>query len=270
MDLHTVHTVLRPTTPDEVTNWSPGHAWLAGGTWLFAEPQIGTDTLVDLHGMGWAALEPSAAGLVIGATCRIAELSRFTAPPEWRAATLFRFCCDSFLASFKIWNASTVGGNVVMSLPAGPMIALTAALDGQCTLWPRDGSPRTASVADFVTGDHTNILQPGELLRSIHLPAAALRARAAMRHMSLTKLGRSAALIVGTLDEAGAFLLTITGATDAPFQLRFTSLPGPGGLRAAMADIPDHRWFADVHGSAAYKRHLAHHFAEEIRAELDE
>jgi len=32
--------------------------------------------------------------------------------------------------------------------------------------------------------------------------------------------------------------------------------------------IPIEGYFADVHGSAAYKRHLAHHFAEQIRAEL--
>ena len=27
-------------------------------------------------------------------------------------------------------------------------------------------------------------------------------------------------------------------------------------------------WFDDVHGSAAYKRHLTYYFAEQIRAEL--
>ena len=36
--------------------------------------------------------------------------------------------------SFKIWNAATVGGNLVMSLPAGAMVSLTAALEGVCTL----------------------------------------------------------------------------------------------------------------------------------------
>ena len=40
---------------------------------------------------------------------------------------------DSFLASLKIWNAATVGGNICMSLPAGPMISLTAALEATYT-----------------------------------------------------------------------------------------------------------------------------------------
>ena len=157
-----------------------------------------------------------------------------------------------------------------MSLPAGPMIALTAALEGVCTLWPRDGAPRTVPVAEFVTGNHVNVLRPGELLRSIHLPAAALRSRTAMRHMSLTKLGRSAALLIGTRDEQGGMLLTITGATDRPVQLRFPRRARRGGDAAGAGQpFPRTRWFQDVHGSAPYKRHLAHYFAEEIRAELE-
>ena len=268
MDLHTVHTVLRPAAAGEVDGWGPGHAWLAGGTWLFSEPQLGTDTLVDLSGLGWAPLETGTEGLTIGATCRIAELAAFARPAEWRAVPLFRACCDSFLASFKVWNSATIGGNVVMALPAGPMMALTAALDGVCTLWPREGGVRTVPVAEFVVGNHRTVLAPGELLRSIHLPAAALRARGAMRHASLTKLGRSAALVIGTLDEEDRFLLTITGATDTPFQIRFTTMPGAAGLRSALDDIPEDRWFEDVHGSIPYKRHVARYFAEEIRAEL--
>ena len=101
--------------------------------------------------------------------------------------------------SFKIWNAATVGGNVCMSLPAGAMISLTAALEGVCTLWPQNGKPRQVPVVDFVTGMHTNVLQKGELLRSILLPASALTKRFAMRQVSLTHLGRSAALIVATV-----------------------------------------------------------------------
>jgi hypothetical protein len=43
------------------------------------------------------------------------------------------------------------------------------------------------SVVDFVTSNHQNVLQKGELLRKIHLPAAALSKRTAMRQVSLTK-----------------------------------------------------------------------------------
>ncbi len=43
-------------------------------------------------------------------------------------------CCHAPLATFKFWNAAAVGGNVVMSLPAGAMISLTAAPEQICTL----------------------------------------------------------------------------------------------------------------------------------------
>lgn len=268
MDLHTIDTLVRPDTAAQITTWRSGQAWLAGGTWLFSEPQISIDTLIDLGGLGWTALEVSADGLAIGATCRVAELAHFAGPSAWRAQTLFRACCDAFLASFKVWNAATVGGNIVMSLPAGPMITLTAALDGRCTLWPREGAPRTVPVADFVTGNNVNLLRPGELLRSIHLPTEALERRVAYRKASLTKLGRSAALVIGTRNDAGALLLTITAATTRPAQLRFETMPTAVELREALFALPEALWFQDVHGSASYKRHVTRYFAEEIRAEL--
>jgi len=270
MNLNTITEVKRPTSADQISKWREGYAWLAGGTWLFSEPQPSTDTLFDLEELRWPALRASPAGLEIAATCRIAELYRVDGPAQWRALPLVRECCNALLASFKIWNAATVGGNICMSLPAGPMISLTVALEATYTLWPRDAAPREVAALDFVTGNHANVLRRGELLRSIHLPATALSKRFAQRRASLTQLGRSAALLIGT-QAAGTddLLLTITAATPRPVQLRFGRMPSPPELRRAIDDkIPPEGYFHDVHGSAAYKRHLTHYFAEEIRAEL--
>ena len=270
MNLTTISEVRRPSSIADVDGWRDGYSWLAGGTWLFSEPQVAVDTLIDLDSLGWAPLTVTEAGLDIAATCRVVELHDFEAPTGWRAAPLFRKCIDSFLMSFKIWNAATVGGNVCMSLPAGAMISLTAALEGVCTLWPRDGEPREVSVVDFVTGNHQNVLQKGELVRNIHLPAAALSKRAAMRQVSLTKFGRSAALIIATVGDYGVdFLLTVTAATPRPVQLRFSEYPSAEKLRNALdARLPPEAYFDDVHGSAAYKRHVTQYLAEEIRREL--
>jgi CO/xanthine dehydrogenase FAD-binding subunit len=270
MNLNTVVEVKRPTSADEITRWRDGYAWLAGGTWLFSEPQWTTNTLIDLDQLGWPALKASPAGLEIAATCRIAELHRFDGPAEWTAAPLLRQCCDSFLASFKIWNAATVGGNICMSLPAGPMISLTAALEATYTLWPRDAPPREVLAMDFVTGNNTNVLRPGELLRGIKIPVSALSKRFAFRHASLTQLGRAAALLIGTKDRAcGDLLITITAATPRPLRLHFAQAPSATELRRAIdASIPADGYFNDVHGSARYKRHLTAYFAEQIRAEL--
>jgi CO/xanthine dehydrogenase FAD-binding subunit len=270
MNLNTITEVKRPSSADQITQWRDGYAWLAGGTWLFSEPQFATDTLIDLEHLRWPALQPSADGIVISATCKVAELFHFQAPAAWTAWPLVHDCCNSFLASFKIWNAASVGGNICMSLPAGPMISLTTALQGVYTLWPRDGAPREVPAIDFVTGNNCNVLRPGELLRSIRLPQTALTRRFAFRHASLTKLGRSAALIVGTGGKTGDdLLLTITAATPRPVQIHFRQAPSTEALRQAIeARIPDGGYFNDVHGSADYKRHLTFYFSEQIRAEL--
>jgi CO/xanthine dehydrogenase FAD-binding subunit len=272
MDLNTITEVRRPASADAITQWQKGYAWLAGGTWLFSEPQIETHTLIDLESLKWPALQASKDGLEIAATCKIAELDEFVekAPPEWTAAPLFRECCRSFLASFKIWNEGTVGGNICMSLPAGPMISLTAALEGVCTLWPRDGKPREVAVVDFVTGNHTNVLAPGELLRSIRLPASALGKTYAFRRFALTQLGRSEVLIIATkCRQTGDCLFTITAATVKPLQFSFKGVPSADELKRVIDDgAPFSFYLDDVHGSPAHRKHVSYYFAEQIRREL--
>jgi CO/xanthine dehydrogenase FAD-binding subunit len=263
-----LHTVVEVVSPAVVGQWRPGDAWLAGGTALFAEPQTGVTRLLDLAAAGWAPLTPYAGGLEIGATCTVAELARYAGAAHFTAFhELATACCRAFLASFKIWNVATVGGNLCAALPAGPMIALTAALDGECLILG-PGGERRVSVAQFVTGNGTTVLQPGELLRSVTLPAAALTGRTALRQGSLFTHGRSAVLLIGRRAGAG-LVLTVTAATVHPFQLRFPGVPGSGELAAALRDaIPDEAYVDDVHGLPEWRRHLTFHYAEEIRAEL--
>lgn len=269
MDLNTITEIQRPASVDDVKQWQPGYAWLAGGTWLFSEPQVNTHTLIDLETLKWPSLIATAEGLEIAATCKVVELDRFAAPPEWIGAPLLSECCHSFLASFKIWNEATVGGNIIMSLPAGPMISLTCALEGVISLWPRDGDPRQMPVVDFVTGNHENVLQPGELMRSIFLPAHALKKKHAFRRFTLTHLGRSETLIIGTLcPEHGEFVLTITASTLRPRQFRFEAIPTAAEVRRVIDGIPLEDYLADTHGSPAHRQHLTYYFAEQIRAEL--
>jgi hypothetical protein len=64
-------------------------------------------------------------------------------------------------------------------------------------------------------------------------------------------------------------LITITASTPRPVQLRFKRAPSATELRRALDErIPAGGYFHDVHGSAAYKRHLTYYFCEQIRAEL--
>ncbi|RKR15604.1 FAD binding domain-containing protein [Arthrobacter oryzae] len=282
MDMNTVEAVVRTADPAE---WRDGDAWLAGGTVLFSygSPAFGQEPLrrlLDLGSTGWAPLAVSAAGIEVAATCTIAQL--YAVPDshagreragDWPAVALVRPCCDSFVASFKIWNMSTVGGNLCTALPAGPMISLCAALDGTATVLGPGGASRTVPVLDFVTGDGRNCLAPGELLRSVSLPASALSSRVAFRRLSLSNLGRSGVLLIGRLDADGSLVLTVTAATKRPVQLRLDALSGASTSAAALSEaldaaIPDELYHDDVHGMPAWRKDMTYRLAQEIRAEL--
>jgi CO/xanthine dehydrogenase FAD-binding subunit len=269
MDLNTIKEVAHPQVRDQLPVWTAGDAWLAGGTWLFSEPQTHLTRLIDLTDFKWPALTIGETGLTVAATCTVAQLDALPCPSEWIASPLINQCCRAFLASFKIWKSATVGGNLCMSLPAGPMIALTAALDGVCTIWKADGSEQRIGVADFIIGDQRNVLAPGDLLRQIDLPLAALMRRSAFRQISLTPVGRSAALLIGSVGNEGGFALTVTASTVRPIRLAFNAIPQTNELRdAILHHIPDALYHNDIHGKPAWRKHMTLRLAEEIRAEL--
>jgi CO/xanthine dehydrogenase FAD-binding subunit len=268
MDLNSVETVVAPRTRAELPNFSTETAILGGGTWLFSEPQPHVHQLVDIAALGWKNLKRDAQGLHIAATCTIAALSRFVAPPEWRAAELIARCCNSLLGSFKVWNAATVGGNICLALPAGPMTALAAALQGVATIWCPEGRDRRMKVADLVIGDGQTALAHGEIMRSVLLPRASLEQACAFRQTSLTPIGRSAALLIGTRAPDGAFALTITAATCRPVRLAFVNIPTQSELAARIDAEAEKLWFDDVHGDPRWRRHISLRSAEDIRREL--
>ncbi|MFG2878914.1 FAD binding domain-containing protein [Streptomyces sp. NPDC048337] len=269
MDLNTITEVVRLPSERPGADWREGDAWLAGGTWLFSAEQPHLRRLVDLTALPWDPLVPSDAGLEIGATCTIRDLYAFAPPAEWIAGPLIRTSCEAFLSSFKVWNAATVGGNICMSLPAGPMITLTVALEARYELWAPDGSVRTVDALDFVTGNNRNVLAPGEILRRVDVPAHALSKRAAHRRFTLTHLGRSTVFLIGTHTPGTSnLLLTVTAGTTRPVRFAFDTMPDALTLRQSVDAIPADVWFDDPNGTPDHRRHLTEYFAEEIRREL--
>jgi len=269
VDIGTVTDVIRNPPDVPGPQWRPGDAWLAGGTWLYSDPQPDLRRLIDLAPLGWQTLEVTADGLEIGATATIADLHALATPPEWTAAPLLRTSCEAFLASFKVWNSATVGGNICMALPAGPMITMTVALEATYELWSTTGTERVVDAAAFVTGNHATILQPGELLRRAHIPSSALRKHHAHRRFTLTKLGRSTIFVVGTRSPLTDDLtIVLTAGTTHPVRLRFDTAPSADDVAAAVDAIDDEVWFDDPNGSPGHRRHLARHYAEQIRTEL--
>src|ERR1700716_3140277 len=107
MDLHAVEVVGVPVRREELWPLAPGDALLAGGTWLFSEPQPEVRRLVDITALGWQPVTLSHNGIELAPTCTIETVSRLSARlpvirPEWVSAPLLHQCCTAMLASFKV------------------------------------------------------------------------------------------------------------------------------------------------------------------------
>ncbi|WP_028642724.1 FAD binding domain-containing protein [Nocardioides sp. URHA0020] len=231
---------------------APGETLLAGGTWLFSEPQPEVGGLVDLTTLGWPDWEELPGVLRLGATCTVA---RVVAAPWGAASGLARACADSLLMSFKVQHVATVGGNLCLALPAGAMVSLAAALDASALIWTPDGGERRQSVVDFVTGAGTTTLAPGEVLRAVDVPTAALSRPTAFRRIALTPRGRAAAVVVGS-----GRRVFVTAATTRPVVLDLDDLEA--GLAAVDC------WYDDLHGPADWRAHVTGVLAREVREEL--
>jgi hypothetical protein len=295
MDMTSVEEVLMSADPDQ---WLPGDSWLAGGTVLLS---YGTDItrgrprrLLDLTGARWQSVvwhaegDPEDAGhgtppvtaLELAATCRVAEVYALPEAADLPlprdllpGLDLFRPCCDSFVASYKIWNVSTVGGNVATALPAGPMTSLLAGLDAVAVLLGPGGARRELPVADLVLGETRTALRDGELIRCFRIPLAALRQPSAFRRISLTERGRSAALLTGRRTGPGRIRIVVTASTRRPLVIDVGGAEQPPatgeGWRSAIdAAVADDGWHDDVHGAPRWRRAMTHRLGEEILAEL--
>jgi CO/xanthine dehydrogenase FAD-binding subunit len=270
VDLNTV-TDFAPATG---AAWRDGDAWLGGGTWLFSVPQPRLSRLLDLQAFGWTPLTETNDGVLIAATCTFAQLAGWA--PATRgyaaAALLARQCCHALLGSFKVHNVATVGGNICLALPAGPMTSLTSALDGIALLRGPQGE-RRVPVAELVTGDNRNALHPGELLTHVYLPAAALSARTAFRQLSLSPVGRSAVLVIARRDAGasasadGPTVITVTASTPHPVQLRFPGAPTPAEALAAL-DAAAPAYLDDVHGGGSWRAAMTRRLIGETLREL--
>ena len=265
MDLNTVTEYRCARTRQDLV-LGPGEQIVGGGTWLFSEPQLRTTGLVDVTTMGWPPIEYPAQGLRIGATCTIAELAAMPPRAGWRAQPLFFQCASALLASFKVWNVATVGGNICQSFAAAGMVSLAVALDAVAHIWGAGGDDYVMPVRELVTGNQQNRLRRGDVLRAIDFPEHALRSRTGYRKIALAALGRSGAVLTGRVDEHGDAVFSITAATLWPTVLRYPGLPAAAVLRADVEAADG--YYTDPLGTADWRRQVSSVLLEEIRGEL--
>jgi carbon-monoxide dehydrogenase medium subunit len=248
---------------------------IAGGTSLMVLMNLGLfqptqlislRRLRDLHGIR----RTPEGGLSIGplTTHRQLEVS-----PEVRAHCAALSETFGHVATIRIRNQGTLGGNLAHADPAQDPPPMLIALDAEVVLTSKAGQ-RTVPLADFFTGYLTSVLQPAEIVTEIHVPPLASGSRSTyVKFLPRTADDYATVSVAATLrmSDGRCEDLRVALGSVAPVPLRARNvedaLRGQQLTDAAIAeaaalvldlvDPPD-----DARGSADYKRRMARVWTE--------
>ncbi|MDY6901558.1 MAG: FAD binding domain-containing protein [Cyanobacteriota bacterium] len=273
MDLHNIDNYLLPTDINQVSNWGKDWSWLAGGTWLFSEPQPDIKTLVDIQSLGWDEIEfinpsnpPLQAGLnnnlpfqgellAIGATCPLIELIQYPWLSEYIAVEGFRGAINALSASLKVVNIATVGGNICLALSVGTIAPIMVALDASYEIWNREGESRIVRAKDFQIGSRQTVLQSGELLRRVLIPVENLKWQVDYKRFGIAASDPALAIVVSAYNSvAKKMRLVIAASVSAPVLLEFE-----GDSKTNfnyVSSLRNMNFIEDVRASAVYRREI--------------
>lgn len=205
--------------------------------------------------------------VVIGALARHAQV--LADPAASRAQPLIGQAL-ALVAHAVIRNRGTTVGSIVHADPAGEMTAVFALLGGSVRLVGSSGE-RLVNAEDFFLGPLESDVRPDELATQVRMPVLGPRAGCAFaevsrRHGDYAVCGVA---VLAELDEVGgvsrarAAYLSVAGT---PLVLDLTeagSDPASAGKLAKSRVAPA----ADIHATAAYRRHLAGVLTERALAE---
>jgi carbon-monoxide dehydrogenase medium subunit len=204
--------------------------------------------LVDINGLAGEATEPVAEN----GTVRFGPLVRQAAAERWSElsarAPLIRDAL-AFTAHPAIRSRGTVVGSVAHADPSAELPAAVIALDGEVRLRSAGGA-RTVPAREFFVDALETSLGPTEWVEEVSIPAAAPGTGYAVEEFA-RRHGDYA--ICGVMAVARDEKVTLVHFGIGPVPLR-TELDDVADLPDALAEI---EFASDLHGTAAYRRHLA-------------
>ena len=232
---------------------------------------VGLRRLGEMRGI---RLEPG--GLWIGALCTHREIE---ASPIVRSH--HRVIAETFarVATVRIRNQATIGGNIVHADPAQDPPPTLIALDATAVIAGPNGSRREARLDGFFTDYFSVALEPGELIVGIRVPPAAAGTRAAyMKFLPRTAddYATVGVAAVARLDADGRIasariVLGAVGATPIRARGAEQALLGQRPTSRALADAAglvrdEIHPIEDARGSPSYKREMARVWTERALA----
>jgi carbon-monoxide dehydrogenase medium subunit len=202
-----------------------------------------------------------------------------------RSAEVHAYCpalADNFarVATIRIRNQGTVGGNLAHADPAQDPPPMLIALGGQAVVASRDGQ-RRMPLDEFFVDYFETALQPGEVLVSIELPPLPAGTRVTYKKFlprtqdDYATVSVAAALRVGADFACEEVRVALGAAATTPVRARNveTALRGqrlsPAAIEDAAGLVRDEvDPLDDLRGSAAYKREMARVWTKRALLEL--
>ena len=204
--------------------------------------------------------------LLIGATATHREAERSPLVAAHSPALTRTFAS---VATVRVRNQATVGGNLAHADPAQDPPAMLLALDASVVAVSTHGE-REIALADLFVDVFATSLEPGELITRVRVPPLAAGTRATyVKFLPRTADDYATVSVAATLrldgDGRVADLRVVLGAAGAtPIRARAVEdalrgeMPNDARIRGAAAVAREAAEpFDDVRGSAAYKREMA-------------
>jgi aerobic carbon-monoxide dehydrogenase medium subunit len=229
------------------------------------------DHLVDLNGVADLQGVRRANGhLEIGAMTRQRAVEQ---DADATAAVPLLGLAIPHIGHFQIRNRGTIGGSLAHADPASELPAVAAALDAEFVLASK-GATRTVGAADFFQGTFMTVIDSGELLTAVRFPVWGTGAgfgfsEFARRGGDFAVVGVAAGVQVsgGSIQRAAIAFSGMGGmpvrAAEAEAGLVGASTGSVDLEAAAQAAVAATDPSDDVHASAANRRRIATHLAEQ-------
>jgi carbon-monoxide dehydrogenase medium subunit len=242
---------------------------LAGGTDLLVQLRSGrkqTDLVIDIKRvpeLNEISFDASA-GLTLGAAACCAEIYENAAIKKYYPALAD---VASIIGGTQIQGRASIGGNLCNAAPSADTVPLLIAFAARCRIASAKGE-REIAVEDFCTAPGKNVLEPGEMLVSLKLPAprkssGAHYLRFIPRNemdIAVAGAGVSVVLNTGTFQEARVALASVaptplfvkpSGDALTGKPVNAESIEAAAELAKAAA-VP----ISDMRGTTDYRRHL--------------
>lgn len=221
--------------------------------------------LVDINRVADLARIANGAGLTVGATVRHRTIERsdvaHTANPLLAHAV-------RFIGHSAIRNRGTVGGSIAHADPAAELPAVLLVLDGEVEARSARGT-RTVPASALFEGFLTTSLEPDELLTAVRVPAWPVGTGWSFQEFSRRSgdfaiVGVAATVRLDGNGKVAEARLAFSGVDQVPVRASAAESQLTGATpsdelwkSAAQAAAAPLEPASDIHGSGAYRKHLA-------------